>query len=99
MLGSGCWTRSTPLRLFGTLGNAVRQCGAALFHLHLHDVRGELDHLELGTGVVDFDDLLQALAEIGYRQALCLELNPDRVSPEGIRRSLDYLRRKIDDVR
>jgi sugar phosphate isomerase/epimerase len=88
-----------PLRPFGTLGNAVRQCGPALFHLHLHDVRSELDHLELGTGVVDFNDLLQALAAIGYCQALCLELNPDRVSPEGIRRSLDCLRRKIDGMR
>jgi len=36
--------------------------------------------------------VLNALTEISYQGGLCLELNPDRVSPEGIRRSLAWLR-------
>ncbi|HUS46868.1 MAG TPA: sugar phosphate isomerase/epimerase family protein [Phycisphaerae bacterium] len=80
-----------PLKPFGSIGQAVRSIGDNLVHLHVHDVDGMVDHNEIGTGCVDFDDLLKALKEIGYRGALCLEMHPDRVTPEGMVRSRKWL--------
>lgn len=77
-----------PLVPFGgDLGAVVRLLGATLVHLHLHDVVGETDHVEPGTGVVDWPSLFQALHDIRYPGMFCLELNPDRVTPAGIARS------------
>lgn len=79
---------------YNGIGNLIRHIGPALAHLHMHDVAadGQLDHIEIGTGIVDFDEITSALRDIAYRGNMTLELNPDRVSPEGIRRSADYLR-------
>lgn len=84
-----------PLRPFGTIGEVVRRVGRKLVHLHLHDFDGTIDHIELGTGNIDFDDLVRALAETGYEGGLCLELNPARIEPGGIKRSLLWLRERI----
>jgi hypothetical protein len=46
----------------------------------------------------DFDELLRSVAEVKYKGFLCLELNPERVSPEGMRRSRDLLRRKMMEL-
>ncbi len=89
-LDDGKW-----LEPYGTLGNVVRLLDGILVHLHLHDYDGTHDHIELGTARVDFDGLLMALAEIGYEGGLCLELNPDRVSPEGMLRSKAWLRKRM----
>lgn len=78
-------------RPYGTMGGIVRILQNKLFHLHLHDYDGVNDHIEIGTGLLDFNELLRSLVEIGYDGAMCLELNPDLVSPEGIMRSLGYL--------
>jgi len=80
------------LQPFAGIGEVVRRIGDALVHLHLHDYDGVHDHIELATGQVDLVGVLNALKGIGYQGGLCLELNPDRVSPEGIRRSLGWLR-------
>lgn len=79
-------------RSYGSVGGLARILGDTLFHLHVHDYDGEADHLEIGTGRVDFDDVLKALAAIAYRGVLCLELNPERCPPDGIRRSAAFLR-------
>jgi sugar phosphate isomerase/epimerase len=79
-------------RPYGSVGRLARFLGDLLFHLHVHDYDGKVDHIEIGTGRVDFDELLKALATMAYRGALCLELNPERCSPEGIRRSAAFLR-------
>lgn len=85
------------LKVYGSIGEVVRQVGDKLVHLHLHDV-GSLDHVEIGTGCVDFRDLIAALAETGYARGGCLEMNPERVSPEGIRRGLERLREWCEKV-
>ena len=79
---------------FDGIGNVIRHLGPALVHLHIHDVDadGNLDHIEIGTGIVDFDEIVSALMDIGYHGNMTLEFNPDRVSPEGIRRSAEHLR-------
>ena len=86
------------LRRLGTVGDAVRQVGDRLFHLHVHDWDGGVDHIEVGTGRIDFDDALAALKDIGYARGMCLEMNPGRVGPEGIlrsRRALEEMMRAI----
>ncbi|MBN2310309.1 MAG: sugar phosphate isomerase/epimerase, partial [Candidatus Hydrogenedentes bacterium] len=77
---------------YGSIGALTRHLGDTLAHVHVHDYDGKLDHIEAGTARVDFDDFLLALDAIDYAGFLCLELNPDRVSPEGIRRSAAFLR-------
>lgn len=81
-------------RPYGSIGGLVRASGDSLVHIHVHDYDGRHDHIELGSGHIDFDDFLRGVAEVNYRGAFCLELNPDRVSPEGIRRSREWLRKK-----
>jgi sugar phosphate isomerase/epimerase len=83
------------LQPFGTIGELVRRIGEKLIHLHVHDYDGTADHIEIGRGRVDFDGMLEALKDIGYRGAMCLEMNPTRVSPEGIIRSRAWLERKM----
>ena len=84
---------------YHTIGGLVRSLSDVLVHLHVHDYDGTYDHIEVGTGCVDFDEVLRSLSEMDYKGTLCLELNPDRVSPEGIRRSADFLRTKIGALR
>ena len=86
-----------PLEPFGSIGALITSIAQNLVHLHMHDV-ATLDHIEIGTGRVDFTGLLRALHEIGYAQGMCLEMNPDRVSPDGIRRSLAWLRDKTGEL-
>jgi len=80
------------LASLGGLGAVIRHLGGTLHHLHVHDVDAGRDHGEVGTGSINFREIFAALGEIGYRGNLTLELNPDRVSPEGIRRSREYLK-------
>lgn len=87
-----------PLEPFGSLGEVVRHIAEMLVHVHVHDYDGVNDHIELGSGRVDIDDLLAALRETEYGGALCLELNPDLVSPEAMRRSLDWIRSRIEKL-
>ena len=89
--GAGC-------KPYGGIRDQIRFLDDALFHVHIHDYDGERDHREMGTGHVDFDAVLLGLADIGYRGVLCLELNPDWVTPDGLKRSAEYLRRRARDL-
>jgi sugar phosphate isomerase/epimerase len=89
---------AAALRPFGTIGQAVGRQADVLIHLHVHDYDGRVDHIEPGTGRVDFEDLISSLAAVGYAGALCLELNPQRCSPAGMRRSAAFLRRRAAAV-
>ena len=83
------------LSAVGGIGALVRQLGDSLVHMHWHDVRGTVDHLETGTGVVDLAELVHALRDIQYAHDVTLELNPDRFSPEGIVRSKAYVEQQL----
>jgi sugar phosphate isomerase/epimerase len=66
--------------------------------MHLHDYDGKLDHLAIGNGKIDFHQILHALVRIRYNGSLCLELNPDVVTPEGILQSRTALQKILDDL-
>ncbi len=84
-----------PLDPYGSIGTAVRRLGDRLAHLHVHDYDGEHDHIELGAGHIDLEGTLAALRDMGYAGGMTLELNPDRVSPDGMQRSLAWLRTRV----
>lgn len=87
-----------PLEPFGSIGAAVRHIGDSLVHLHMHDVTGEGDHREIGTGKMDFDGILLGLKDIGYGRGMTLELDPAYVTPEGILRSRERLVRRAREL-
>ncbi len=74
----------------------IQRLGAKIFNIHLHDVDEISDHTEIGAGCVDFAGFFEALKQIKYDGAICLELNPARVAPEGILRSAACIRNLIN---
>ena len=72
---------------YGGIGDLIRYVGPALFHLHLHDVRDGIDHVEIGTGEVAFEEIAAGLKDIRYPYGMILEMNPDRADPDAILRS------------
>jgi len=82
-------------RPYGTIGGLVRSLKETLVHVHLHDYDGINDHIEPGTGIIDFSDLILGLSAINYKGFICLELNPDHVSPERIQHSLEWIKQAI----
>jgi sugar phosphate isomerase/epimerase len=53
----------------------IRTMGPRLWGVHLHDNRGtEDDHLLPGMGVVPFEDVARALAEVGYSRTFMIEV-------------------------
>lgn len=82
----------------GGIGSLIRRLGADLVHLHLHDTDRVVDHIEAGTGVVDFHAIAAALMDIGYRRGMTLEMNPSRCAPDGILRSAEHVRARLREV-
>ncbi|MBM3189227.1 MAG: sugar phosphate isomerase/epimerase [Chloroflexi bacterium] len=96
-IGHWCSAQLAGLEPAGSLEAAILCLGDALVHVHAHDHDGTHDHVEVGTGQLDWGSLIRGLRGISYDGFLCLELNPDLVSPEGMRRSLDALRRAASE--
>ena len=78
---------------YKTIGGLVRFLGDTLVHLHVHDYDGAYDHIEIGTGCIDFDDILRSIAAMKYEGTLCLELNPDN---EAARQALRKIQSAVD---
>jgi L-ribulose-5-phosphate 3-epimerase len=74
--------------------DCVRRAGARLVNVQIDDMRrGVHEHLELGTGEVDFPPVLAALREVGYGGLVAVELpRHSHAAPEVARRSLAFLR-------
>ncbi|HEU5472438.1 MAG TPA: sugar phosphate isomerase/epimerase family protein [Actinophytocola sp.] len=94
-----------PLRLTLDIGHCrcnepapvpdcVRAAGPRLAHVQIDDMRrGTHEHLELGTGEIDFPPVLAALAEVGYRGLVAVELpRHSHAAPALAERSLAFLR-------
>lgn len=76
------------------IGECVRRAGARLVHVQIDDMRrGVHEHLEFGTGDIDFPPVLAALAGIGYSGLVSVELpRHSHAAPDVARRSLRFLR-------
>ncbi len=56
-------------------GDEIRKLDKDLVHLHLHDNHGCFDeHLPLGEGTIDWEDVAAALADISYQGLYLFEL-------------------------
>ncbi|MEU8052843.1 sugar phosphate isomerase/epimerase family protein [Micromonospora haikouensis] len=74
--------------------DCVRSVGAHLVNVQIDDMRrGVHEHLEFGTGEIDFPPVLAALAEVGYAGLVAVELpRHSHAAPQVAARSLDFLR-------
>ncbi|WP_433217775.1 sugar phosphate isomerase/epimerase family protein [Dactylosporangium sp. CS-047395] len=74
----------------------VRRAGDSLVNVQIDDMRrGVHEHLEFGTGEVDFPPVLRALADIGYGGLVAVELpRHSHAAPTIARESLAFLRAK-----
>jgi sugar phosphate isomerase/epimerase len=81
--------------------DCVRRAGPRLVNVQIDDMRrGTHEHLEFGEGEIDFPPVLAALAEIGYRGLVAVELpRHSHAAPDVCRRSLDFLRTAAERAR
>jgi L-ribulose-5-phosphate 3-epimerase len=72
----------------------VRRAGPYLATVQIDDMRrGTHEHLEFGTGEIDFPPVLRALADTGYRGLVSVELpRHSHAAPMVASASLDFLR-------
>jgi len=57
------------------LGDVLEQLGPRLLHVHLSDNRGQSDdHLPLGTGTINWSQVLRRLKQSGYDDTFTLEV-------------------------
>jgi sugar phosphate isomerase/epimerase len=83
---------------YGSLGALIKRFHEKIVHLHMHDYDGNLDHIAIGRGNIDFPDIIKALCAVQFQGSLCLEINPDREPPEAICESRDRLQDMIDEL-
>ena len=84
---------------YGSLGGLIERFHKKIVHLHIHDYDGNLDHIAVGRGYIDFHDIISALCIVQFQGSLCLEINPDRESPDAICRSRDLIQAMIEECR
>lgn len=80
---------------FGTIGKVIRRFCSRIWHLHVHDYDGEQDHIIIGEGRINFDDVIRALKDIKYQGMLMLELDPKVVTPQGVLLCCDRLKKLL----
>lgn len=80
-----------PCRIYGSIGGFIERFAEKIVHVHLHDFDGKEAHTLIGTGMVDFDDVITTLKKIGYDGALTFEYNYG-IFPEAVLKSRVLLR-------
>jgi L-ribulose-5-phosphate 3-epimerase len=76
------------------IADHLRRWRERLWNIHIEDMRrGVHDHLVFGAGEIDFDKVLGALKEIGYKGGVHVELSRhSHDAVETARRSFEFLR-------
>lgn len=88
---------SNPLMVGEDPLRILREVKHKVWHMHASDRRiGEYQHTVVGEGDVDYDAIMSELSSIVYCGFISLE-DGNPFGDEGTRRSLDFLRRKIDE--
>jgi len=77
-----------------SVADAVRQFAAAIVNVHAEDMRRpHHEHLPFGQGEMDYRPILAALAEVGYRGLINVELSRDsHRAPQMARAAIEYLK-------
>jgi sugar phosphate isomerase/epimerase len=78
----------------------VRSLAPHIRHVHLEDIAADRRHYHLvpGRGAVDFGAIFEALASVGYRGFLTIEVYPEYRNPsDAAADSLTYLRRWLEE--
>lgn len=52
----------------------VERYKSHIINVHIHDSDGKVAHLPVGEGKIDFTAIVKSLKEVGYSNALSLEL-------------------------
>ncbi|MBC6458303.1 sugar phosphate isomerase/epimerase family protein [Actinomadura sp. HBU206391] len=76
------------------VADCVRRAGPRLAGVQIDDMRrGVHEHLEFGTGEIDFPPVLAALGEVGYHELVAVELpRHSHAAPTIARRSIEFLK-------
>ena len=76
-----------------TAGDAIRRYGAAIRTLHLDDTRnGVHEHLQIGDGDLDWQDIGRALRDVGFTGIAAVELSRhSHAAPLAARQALERL--------
>jgi len=76
------------------IADYLRRWASRLVNVHIEDMRaGVHEHLMFGEGEIDFPPVLAALAEIGYRGLVQVELSRhSHQAPEAARRAIGFLK-------
>jgi sugar phosphate isomerase/epimerase len=83
------------------IADNIRHWRSRIANIHLEDMRaGVHEHLMFGEGEMEFPPILAALAEVGYRGGLHVELSRhSHEAPAAARRAYRFLQPLIDAVR
>ncbi|MFA4016772.1 MAG: hypothetical protein RUDDFDWM_001883 [Candidatus Fervidibacterota bacterium] len=88
---------SNPLMVGEDPLTILREVKHKVWHMHASDrVVGSYQHTVVGEGDVNYDAIMAELASIGYYGFISLE-DGNPIGDEGTRRSLSFLRRKIEE--
>jgi sugar phosphate isomerase/epimerase len=75
------------------IADCIRRWAPRLVNVHIEDMRaGVHEHLMFGEGEIDFPPVLEALAEVGYRGGVHVELSRhSHEAPTAARRAFEFL--------
>lgn len=82
------------------IADKIREYGARIINIHIEDMKpGVHEHLMFGEGTMEFPPIFQALRDINYPFALCVELSRDsHRADQVVPRSAEFLQRLMNQV-
>lgn len=86
--------KGSPYLSYGTLGKFIERFGKKIVDIHIHDADGEKAHLALGTGIIDFKEIIYTLRKAGYNGVLNMETLVN--TEELIAKNISYLRKQLE---
>jgi sugar phosphate isomerase/epimerase len=80
------------------IADYITRWGSRIVNVHIEDMRaGVHEHLMFGEGEMRFAPIIDALAKVGYRGPLHVELSRhSHEAPEAARKAFDFLRPLVD---
>jgi sugar phosphate isomerase/epimerase len=92
-IDTGRATMRSPDRAEYSVADYIRRLGKYLLHVHIHDVRDDIGHYIPGTGILDWEDIGEALAQVRYENRLIFELHCETDPIEELIEAKEYVQR------